>query len=139
MKKLFSWDAGHASCTAYYKNKAFIGEANCHPDDADFESERVGLYIAETRADIEILRYMRDAELKPAIDALNHIVDSFKRSTYHKPDSYESSLVRRQLHRLETELAAVNNELTTLRLNLRAYINSKEKFYQSIRKGRNKQ
>lgn len=139
MKKLFNWDAGHATCTAYYKHKAFIGEANCHLDDADFESERVGLFLAEARADIEILRYMRDVELKPAIDVLNHIVDSFKRSTHYNPDSYEASLIRRQLHRLETELAAVNNEIATLRLNLRAYINSKDKFYQSIRKARSKQ
>ena len=89
MKKTFSFDAGHSICTAIYKNKVFTGEAHCHPEDADFESERVGLYIAEVRTDINILTYIRDCELKPAYNALNHIQHSFiiiqihmKRSTF---------------------------------------------------------
>ena len=94
MKKTFSFDAGHPICTAIYKNKVFTGEAHCHPEDADFESERVGLYIAEVRTDINILTYIRDCELKPAYNALNHIQHSFKRSSHYNPNSYEAKHIR---------------------------------------------
>ena len=139
MKKTFSWDAGHATCTAFYKNRPFIGEANCHPDDADFESERVGLHIAEMRADILVLQYIRSAELKPAVETLSHIQDSFSRSSQYNAKSYEAKCIRRQLRRLQNELTAVNKELANLKLELTVYIRQKEKFYQSIRKARNKQ
>lgn len=139
MKKTFSWDAGTATCTTFYKNRAFTGTAHCHPEDADFESERVGLHIAETRVDILVLQYIRNTELKPAIAALKRIQDAFDHSSKYNAKSYEAKTIRRQLRQLEMELAAVNNELATLRLNLRAYIHAKEKLYQKLRKDRNKQ
>jgi hypothetical protein len=139
MKKTFSFDAGHSICTAIYKNKVFTGEAHCHPEDADFESERVGLYIAEVRADINILTYIRDCELKPAYNALNHIQSSFKRSSHYNPNSYEAKHIRKQLRVIENQLTVVSNELATLKSTLTAYIKDKDAFYQRIRKGRNKQ
>jgi hypothetical protein len=56
---------GQSMCTIKYKGKEFIGIANCHPDDTDFESERVGMTIAEARANIKVLCFMRDCEIKP--------------------------------------------------------------------------
>ena len=139
MKKTFKFEAGHATCVTVYKHKTFIGEAHCHPDDADFESERVGSYIADIRSDIEVLKYMRDYELRPAYNCLNHILCSMKRSKLYNEKSYESKFIRRQLHRIQNQLTAVNNEIATLRLTLKVYIKDKEEFYQKIRKDKNKQ
>ena len=136
MKKQFSWDSGYAECKAIYKNKIFIGSAICHKDDEDFQSERVGLHLAEMRADLAILQYIRNVELKPAIETLLHIQSSFDRSKKYNPKSYESKFMRRQLHQLQNKLDAVNQEIANLKLQIKVYIKQKEKFYQKIRKDR---
>lgn len=140
MKKTFRYDEeGYAVCVIEYKHMQFCGDAVCHPDDEDFKSERVGSFIAEQRADLSMLRYKRDVELRPAIQTLEHLMDSFKRSSKHNKDSYESRMMRKELYRLKNELAAVTNTIANIKLELRAYIHSKEKFYQRIREARNKQ
>jgi hypothetical protein len=53
----FDYHNGVATCKIKYKNKLFTGTAVCHPEDKDFEGERTGLYIAETRAVIQGLRH----------------------------------------------------------------------------------
>ena len=58
---------GSAVYIITYNGYRFVGEATCHPDDMDFESERVGLTIAEARANIKVLRHMRDCEVKPQL------------------------------------------------------------------------
>ena len=120
--KTFNFENGKAICTIKYKNKKFYGEAQCHPEDKDFESERVGLHIADIRADMSMLRYIRDVELIPTYNALNHLCNSFKNGAKYDENSNEAKLVRKELAHLQLELTV--------------YIKDKEKFYQHVRKSR---
>ena len=67
---------GSAVYIITYNGYRFMGEATCHPDDMDFERARVGLTIAEARANIKELRHMRDCEVKPQLIILNHLLSN---------------------------------------------------------------
>ena len=61
----YSWNEenGIAFTTLYYKNRAFIAKAQCHPDDRDMMSKLTGQTIAEYRATLKYLRFIKDYEL----------------------------------------------------------------------------
>lgn len=135
MKKIFIWEPEikSAICKIDYNKHTFIGTAFCHSADEDFCSEKTGSYIAEIRAEIELLRYLRDCEYKPAYQALKHLYASIKTSKNFKENSYENKRIRRELHRIKKQLDAVSNEIAQLRLTLHVYIKNKDEFYQKIR------
>ena len=85
---------GSAVCIIIYNGYRFVGEATCHPDDLDFESERVGLTIAEARANLKVLRHMRDCEIKPQLKILNHLFSNIQSSTHFNNYSYETKMIR---------------------------------------------
>ena len=47
-------------CDMYYDGKSFIGYAKCLPEDNDMISERTGCTLAEIKANIKRLRYIRN-------------------------------------------------------------------------------
>lgn len=138
MKKTFLWDKeqGIASCIIYYKNMQFKGTAICHPEDKDFESEKTGCNIAEMRAEIKYLQHIKNNELRPAYEALNHLLCCMRTNKNYNPKSYEASMVRRQLRLKQQELATAQQELTVLQQDLKAYIDAKDIFYRRIRKAK---
>ena len=69
----YKYGEGSAVCIIKYNGYDFVGRADCHPDDEDFESERVGLTIAESRANIKVLRHIRNCEIKPQLKILKHL------------------------------------------------------------------
>jgi hypothetical protein len=85
---------GTATYIMTYNGYKFIGEATCHPDDIDFESERVGLTIAEARANIKVLHHIRKCEVKPQLKILKHLYNNMKSSTHFNSNSYEARMVR---------------------------------------------
>lgn len=113
------------------------GEAKCHPDDTDMMSERTGLTIAEARAQIKVMKFKRNFELKPKIAAITHLLNTMERSTKYNENSYESKMIRRQLHTLKKQLTTINNDIAEEEKYLNEYITQKEKLYQKLR-GRNK-
>ena len=139
IRKRFSWnpDNGVAACELIYKGRAFKGEAHCHLDDYDFQSERTGCFIAECRAELAMLRYRKNCELKPALQALKHTYGLLVQSSKYNPNSYESKVLYKQIQLTNFELITVNNEITTLTQNLETYIKGKEKLYQRMRKVKN--
>lgn len=132
---IFNYDkeSGFAQCLIKYNGVYCDGEARCHPDDMDFESERIGLTIAEARANIKVLRFMRDYEIKPQLKILNHLYSNMKSSTYYNPKSYEAKMLRSQIHAIEKELATINNGIADERKFVKDYIDGKEKFHQRLR------
>lgn len=108
-KTNYSYSGGNAKFTINYHGQIFVGTAKCHPEDSDFESARVGLTIAESRANIQVLRHIRDCELKPQLKILNHLYMNMKTSKYYNPKSYEANMLRSQIRALEKELAAIHN------------------------------
>lgn len=140
MKKQFSWDpgTGEAGCRIFYKQNTFVAYAHCHDDDVDFMGEKTGCSIAEMRADIKLLKHIKNNEILPKIEVLNHIYSIYMSSDKYDKDCQEAKAVYKELHRLEKQLSAVNNGIDTLKENLKLYIAEKEKFYTRVRKGRNR-
>lgn len=139
IRKRFSWDpdGGTAACELVYKGRIFKGEAHCHFDDYDFQSERTGCFIAECRAELAMLKYRKNCELKPALQALKHTYGLLVQSSKYNPDSHESKTLYKQIQLTNFDLITVSNEITTLTQNLKTYIDGKEKLYQRLRKAKN--
>ena len=124
---------GSAVYIITYNGYRFVGEATCHPDDMDFESERVGLTIAETRANIKALRHIRDCEVKPQLKILNHLLSNMRASKSYNPISYEATRLRSQIRAIEKELAAINNDIADEQKFIKDYIDGKDKMYKKLR------
>lgn len=142
METIFSWDLSNesdkavASCTIYYKRKPFLGVAYCHPQDKDFCSEKTGSAIAEMRAQIKLLTHIRDNELRPAYNAINHLYSSLSQGLKYNENSHEFKVVRRELFKLKNQLDTVSKEIVSVKKSLSAYISEKDKFYKKVRKDR---
>lgn len=122
-----------ATCVISYNNVFFVGEAKCHPDDMDFASERTGLCIAEARANIKLMTYIRDTTIKPALATLRHLQRNMESSKNYNPKSYEAKMVRGQLRSLEKDLAVANNDIAEEKQYLKEYIQKKDEFYKKMR------
>ena len=132
---IFTYDkeTGLAQCLIKYNGIYCDGEAHCHPDDMDFESERVGLTIAEARANIKVLRFIRDYEIKPQLKILTHLYSNMKTSKSFNPISYEAKMVRGQIRAIEKELATINNGIADEQKFVKDYIDGKDKMYKRLR------
>ena len=117
----------------YYNGHAFDGTAICHDEDKDFESERVGLTIAESRANIKVLRHIRDCEIKPQLKVLNHLLANMKTSKYYRPNSYEAKMLRSQIRAIEKELTTIKNGIADEQKFIKDYIEGKDKLYKRLR------
>lgn len=135
----FSYDSatGKTTCIIKYKNTEFVGEAQCHPDDNDMQSERVGCYIAEMRAAIKYLQHIKNNELRPKLEVLQHLESVYTVSPHCDNESYELIILRRQIRFVLRELATAQNEIAMVKQNLKEYIDLKDKLYQKIRKDKN--
>ena len=132
----FSWDAENHSAVCIItdeKNRIFVGEAQCHPDDVDMSSERVGCEIAFRRAKIQHLRTVRDADIKPALAALKHLYGSMTHSTQFQANSYEAKTIRKHIHQITFELTTIKEMLAYEYKMLTEYIQGKDKLYKRIR------
>ena len=129
----YEYNEGSAKCIINYNGFDFIGVAKCHPEDEDMESERVGMTIAETRASIKVISFIRDYEVKPQLKILNHLYSNMRRSKYYNPNSYEAKMLRSQIRVIEKELATINNQIADERKFIKDYIDGKDKMYKKLR------
>jgi hypothetical protein len=135
----FEWDEDNniAKCILKSDNgQIFIGEAFCHDDDLDMVSPRTGKEIAYRRAKIKELQFIKNNELKPKISALKHLYGCMVRSKKFNPESYENTMLQRQIRLLEFDLTTANEMIRYERENLKAYIDDKDRMYKHIRKKR---
>lgn len=129
----YKYGEGSAVCVIKYNGYDFVGRADCHPDDEDFESERVGLTIAEARANIKVLRHMRDCEVKPQLKILNHLLSNMKTSKSYNPISYEAKMLRSQIRTIKKELTTISNAIVDEQKFINDYINGKDKLFKRLR------
>lgn len=136
----FEWveELGQTTCiiTDSYGH-IFVGTSTCHPDDKDMLSRRTGEEIAYRRARIESLRAMRE-NIKVEIATLKQLYYSMKQSSKFNEKSYENKMLQRRIRMTEFDLTTIKEMLATERENLKTLIQEKEKFYQQIRRHRNK-
>lgn len=137
----FDWNEEDRIMHCYITDKqgnTFIGVATCHEDDIDMMSERTGAEIAFRRARINELRAKRDSDLKPRLAALNQLYYSMNRSNKFNEKSYENTMLQRQIRLIKFDLATINEIIAYEHENLKALIEEKDKFYQQVRKHREK-
>lgn len=130
----FFWDEeeGLATCRLTDGKKTFYGEAVCHPDDKDFQSERVGCEIALRRAEIDMLKQIK-YEQKLIYDTINHVYSTMNHSSKYNPDSYEAKSIQRELANALLDYVSFSEILKERKQALRTYIENKEGFYKKLR------
>lgn len=138
-KPIFTWnpDTGESLCVIKDRDKVYYGIASCAPEDLDMMNEKAGCFIAEKRAKIMMLRSKRD-ELKIELKALKKYYSSMNTSKYFDDTSYPIRRLISHMSRLSEDLEDIKNLLDYEQEILNKYIQEKEKFYQKIRKNRNK-
>lgn len=131
----YEWDEslGVAYCVLTYKDKKFRGEASCHPEDKDMMNRLTGQTIAEYRAIIKYLTFIKDFELRPQLQALNHLYHCMKNSKHFNKKSYEAKSLFRQIHLLEKDIKEIQDIIKTTEIDLQNYIAKKEKDHKIIR------
>ena len=132
-KTKYNYDHGNSLFIIYYKDQVFIGEAYCHPDDMDMESERTGLTIAEARAHIKMKKFIKRYEIIPVVNTLRHLLANIQSSKYHDPKAYESCMLRSQLAHWENKLEEITTDIADEEKYLKEYINQKDKLYRKLR------
>lgn len=130
---LWNENTGTAFATIFYQNYTFTGEAQCHPDDRDMMSKLTGQTIAEYRATLKYLRFIRDCELQPQLKALKQLYYSINRSKYFDPKSYEAKMLYRQMSLLKEDLKENKYLIDLTKAQLEAYLIGKEHDHQQLR------
>lgn len=129
----YDYNYGLATYIINYKGQQFIGQASCHPEDMDMESDRVGLTIAEARATIKLHRFIRDFEIKPQLKILRHLYSNIKNNKRYNPKNRETKMMYNQIRALEKELVVINNDIADEKKFLKDYIDGKDKLYKRLR------
>jgi hypothetical protein len=131
----YTWSEryGTATCTLFYKNYEFTGIANCHPDDQDMMSKLTGQTIAEYRATLQYLRFIRDCELQPQLKALKQLYYSINHSKHFDPKSYEAKMLYRQINHLTEDLKENKYLIDLTKSQLEAYLITKERDHKQLR------
>ena len=131
----YTWSEryGTATCTLFYKNYEFTGIANCHPDDQDMMSKLTGQTIAEYRATLQYLRFVRDCELQPQLKALKQLYYSINHSKHFNPESYETKMLYRQINILKNDLKENKYLIDLTKSQLETYLIIKEHDHQKLR------
>lgn len=132
----FNTDGNYSYCELTYNNLTFTGTAQCHEDDQDMRSERTGCFIAEMRAKIQMLQWIRDYEILPLVKSYRHLHDCMSHSKQYNKKSYEARCLYRQLQNYEKELITIREEIKESREYLKNYIAKKDELYQRIRAGK---
>ena len=133
------WDEEEKIAHCWIKGsngRLFYGEATCHPDDYDMVSKITGQEIAFRRAKMEMLRDQRDNDIKPRLAALKHLYGCMSHSSNFNPESYENTMLQRQIRLLEFDLTTVKEMIQYERKSLSDYIQKKDQMYNSVRRRR---
>ena len=100
------------------------------------KNRMTGLQIADARARLKYLRFIKNYEIKPALAALKQLYYSMAHSKKFYKKTYENKMLYRQIQNYTFDLDTINNEIATLRKSLSEYLIEKEHIYQVIRSKR---
>lgn len=126
------YENGISTYTIKYKGFTFTGTAHCAPEDQNYANPIVGEEIAELRAIIKYLRYIRDNEIKPGLKALKQLYYSMAHSKNFNSKSYEAKMLYRQLHIKEEELAGIKYGIKSAQEQIKLTINQFERTKQFL-------
>ena len=140
-KEFYNWDEerGWARYEIEDKGHVFIGHAKCHPDDITYKNERIGIEIAEVRARLEALRWIRDNEVIPAYKAFKHLHSTMITSKQYNKHSYEARMLWRQIKLYEGSLASIKDVIKSYNNYIKDLANSAQNWYELKQKYENGQ
>ena len=136
IKKEYQFDEdGFASVTSRVADNDHIGTAQCAPEDMECCSEKTGLAIAETRAMINYLTWVRDIELGQQLKILEHLENGVNAKEKKDKNGY---MIYRAANRCRDEIKFINEEVAAMRKELKEYIENKADLYDKVRARRSK-
>ena len=123
---------GSTRCDIYYDGQYFTGYAKCLPEDEDFWSERTGCFIAECKANIKKLKYLRN-QLTPALSTLKNLEKTLQCCKKYNADSFEAKRLRKEIYIQQEKIDELNEAIKEEQEYLSKYITEKDAFYHKIR------
>lgn len=123
------------TCQRAVHNKIYIGTAQCHPHDYDFENKLTGQHYAYTRSMIKEMCQLRD-EYKIQLKALKHLYNIYEQSPGVDLNSNECYYLRRQIQVMQRNIEDMKYLIGETRGDLRSTIAEKDKLYAKLRANR---
>ena len=123
---------GLIECYMYHDGHWFTGRAKCLEQDNDFWSERTGCTIAELKANIKRLRYIRKQkreELKPLINFQKRL----ECCKEYDEKSFEARRLRKEIYLYNEQINELTNAIADEENYLKKYIDDKENLYNKLR------
>lgn len=117
-----------------YDGHTFVGRAKCHEQDKDFGNSLVGLEIATNRAIVAQLQWVRNNELRPALQVLSNFYYSVNRSKNYHEKHYTERMLEKAIQRYKDDIVAINEEIEAHKKANRDLIEQKDKLYKSWRR-----
>lgn len=130
-------DSGDSFAAIKHLGSTFIGEAKLHPEDKDKVSEYMGCGIAETRAEINALRYEHKLA-KHETEIIRKFIHCCK---CHKTWDNDSPTAKAMYHQLNVRIKKVNrlaDEINLLIVNLKSKINKRDKYLKMLEMAKQK-
>ena len=124
------------TCQRMVHNKIYIGIAQCHPHDYDFENKLTGQHYAYTRSMIKEMCQLRD-EYKIQLKTLKHLYNIYEQNPNINLESEECYYLRRQIQIMQRNIVDMKALILETRGNLRNTIAAKDKLYAKLRTSRN--
>lgn len=123
---------GYTECQMYYDGHWFVGHAKCLPEDMDMWSERTGSTLAEIKANVKRLKYMRNKvrnELKPLL-LFQKRLECCKS---YNAQSFEARRLRKEIWLYQSEIQEITNAINDEEAYLKKYIAEKDNLYYRLR------
>lgn len=131
----FDKETGKAVYVYGYKNHVFEGEAQCHEDDFDFCSEKVGLEMAEIRAFYKYLKVRRD-ELVIRVETLEGMLRDMSTSKSFQITSKYGAKLQNAICDSRVELHETRDAIERIPHILKSKIAGRDDLYKKIREKR---
>ena len=124
--------SGETTCQMYYDKHWFVGRAKCLPEDEDMWSERTGSTLAEIKANIKRLRYMR-ARTREEMKPLTLFESRLKCCKGYNHESVEARRLRKEIWLYKDKIQEITNAINDEEAYLKRYIAEKDNLYVKIR------
>lgn len=127
-------DLHRTTCKRSVHNKIYIGTAQCHPHDYDFENTLTGQHYAYTRSMLKEMCDRRD-EYKIQLKTLKHLYNIFEQNCGDCSSS-ECYYLRQQMKYIQRDIEEIKDLIKETRNDLRSTIAEKDRLYSKLREKR---
>lgn len=123
---------GLTRCDMYYNGRYFTGYAKCLPVDEDMMSEHTGCTLAEIKANIKRLKYIRN-QVREQLKPLELFQKRLECCKNYDDNSFEARRLRKEIRLYKEEIQEITNAINDEEQYLKKYIAEKDSLYVKIR------